>query len=676
VWTADIDVGGTLTDGLFTDGTRVVCAKVDSTPHDLTVCLVDCVTQGAAKLGFADAAAFLEQVELIRWSTTITSNVLAEGRGPRIGLLVGPGQEKNLYSRDGRSAALGRLVAEADVAAISDSADEAAILKATHALLERGVRRICISLPGAHREPEREARIKRFIGQQYPDHYLGSVPALAGSDVSKSADDATRTHCALINAYTHGALAATLFKAEDELRETLGFAGSFLVSQTSGGVAGVGKTRAIDTIESGPILGLHASAHLAQKYGARDVIAMDIGGTTAKLGLMCGGEPLERRPSDFFGIPVEISGPYLRSIALGGGSVVRTGGAAGGPGLRLGPESMGSYPGPACYGLGGDEATLTDAFVAAGLLNAEYFLGGAKRIDAELARKAIQERVAGPMGISVEEGCRRIVARAFEMVAGVIADAKAELGLNLAEHTLYAYGGNGGLFACGVAEQAGIGRVQMFSLGAVFSAFGSSVSDICHVYERAVADGAVTDSTANSIRLAMGEIRAEAVKDLRGEGIEPGELKWGIELEIVRANGRATPVRCAEEALASGGALRAALGAWTATGTASRAGETPALPEKMQVELLRVRVEKPMARPRLAQQPSAGADPTRAKTGTRKVLWGSRSGEAALYRWEALETGNRVAGCAILEGANTTYLVPEGWTMEIDGYGNGRVERK
>jgi len=187
------------------------------------------------------------------------------------------------------------------------------------------------------------------------------------------------------------------------------------------------------------------------------------------------------------------------------------------------------------------------------------------------------------------------------------------------------------------------------------------VSDICHVYERAVADGAVTDATANSIRQAMGEIRAEAVKDLRGEGIEPGELKWGIELDIAVTNGRAMPVRCAEEALESGAALRAALGAQR--------------PEPIHVELLRVRVEKPMARPRLAQHPSAGADATRAKTSTRRVVWGSRSGEATLYRWEALETGNRVAGCAILEGANTTYLVPEGWTMEIDGYGNARIER-
>ena len=656
MWTVDIDVGGTLTDGLFSDGNRVECVKVDSTPHDLTVCLFDCLAQGAARAGYPDAASFLEEVELIRWSTTITSNVLAEGRGPRIGLLVAPGEEKRLYGRELRSPALGRLVAEADVAAIRDAGDETAIVKATHALLERGVRRICVSLPGAHRDAARELRMKALIEQQYPDHFLGSVPALAGSDVSKSADDATRTYCALINAYTHGALAATLFKAEDELRETMRFAGTFLVSQTSGGMAGIAKTRAIDTIESGPILGLHASAHLARQYGAGGVIAMDVGGTTAKLGVLRGGEAVDRRPSDFFGIPVEISGPYLRSIALGGGSVVRATGSGSAAEIHLGPESMGSYPGPACYGLGGDQATLTDAILTAGLLNAENFLGGAKRIDAELARKMVEERVAALAGIPVEEACRRIVARAFEMVAGVIAEAKAELRLDLAEHTLYAYGGNGGLFACGVAEKAGIGRVQLFALGPVFSAFGSSVSDVCHVYERALAENRTGEAALPALQGALEEIRTEAVKDLLGEGIRPNGLKWGIELEVAGANGRMTTVRCAEAALASTDAMRKA---------------TP----DGRVELMRVRVERPMGRPRIDSRRAKGADAAAAKTGTRRVLWGSRSGEAAVYRWETLEPGNRVTGCAILEGANTTYLVPEGWTLEMDGYGNARVER-
>jgi N-methylhydantoinase A/oxoprolinase/acetone carboxylase beta subunit len=131
MWTADIDVGGTLTDGLFTSGDEVVCVKVDTTPHDLTVCLFDCLNQAAEKTGFSDVVAFLENVDLIRWSTTITSNVLAELRGPRIGLLVTQGHEQDLYGKNGRSAILGRLVNDRDVIGIDGSALDTEITRAS-----------------------------------------------------------------------------------------------------------------------------------------------------------------------------------------------------------------------------------------------------------------------------------------------------------------------------------------------------------------------------------------------------------------------------------------------------------------------------------------------------------------------------------------------------------------
>ena len=656
MWTVDIDVGGTLTDGIFIQGNQIHCVKVDSTPHDLTVCLFDCLAQGASRLGFADAAALLENVELIRWSTTITSNVLAERRGPRIGLLVTRGHESSLYGRGARSVVLGHLLTERDVTGLDASAPEHVIMNAAHTLLESGVRRVCISLAGSQRQPGDELRMKRIIDQQYPDHFLGSVPVLAGSDISKSADDSTRTYSALINAYTHGALAATLFKAEDELRDGARYAGSFLVSHTSGGVAGVAKTRAIDTIESGPILGIQGSAFLAREYGLRDVVAMDIGGTTAKLSVLSNGEPIQRKPSDFFGIPVETSMPYLRSIALGGGSVVRA--AANGE-IALGPESMGAYPGPACYGLGGDQATITDAFVASGLINPDYFLGGAKNLDAALARKAMEDAVAAPLHISVEDACRRTVERSFDHVAGMIRSAQQELGTDLAKHALFAYGGNGGLFACGVAQKAGISRALMFSLGPVFSAFGSSVSDISHVYERALS-GPITGESASCLRDQLAEIRAEAAKDLLGEGIRPEGLAFSIEIEVAGASGL---VSVPESALQTAASLRDAL---AAAGTAS------ATPE---LGMLRVQVKKPMPKPRVEKRAAAAADSAHARTGTRNVLWGSKNGVAQVYRWESLQPGNRVAGCAILEGESTTYLVPEGWTLEVDTFGNAAVTR-
>jgi N-methylhydantoinase A/oxoprolinase/acetone carboxylase beta subunit len=657
VWTVDIDVGGTLTDGLFTGSDGVTSVKVDTTPHDLTVCLFDCLAQGAEKLNFPDTATFLEQVDLIRWSTTITSNVLAELRGPRIGLIVSEGHEKNLYGNGAQETVLNKLLAGQDVIGMYGSAAESTIMNAARVLLESGVRRICISLEGAHRHPEREIAWKRIIDQQYPDHFLGSVPVLAGSDISKSADDRTRSYCAVINAYTHGALAATLFKAEDDLRDVSRYEGTFLVSHINGGVAGIAKTRAIDTLESGPVLGILGSAYLAKAYGLKDVIAMDVGGTTAKISLLAAGEPIYRKPSDLFGIPVELSLPYLRSIALGGGSVVKPLPATKGAQIQLGPESMGSYPGPACYGLGGDKPTLTDAFVTAGLINPDYFLGGTKQIDRELARKTIDEMVAKPLNLSIEEASKAAIGRAFEMVAGVIAAAQTEVRQDLSKHTLFAYGGNGGLFACSVAEKAGLDSVYVFSLGPVFSAFGSSVSDICHVYERALPEPAITDSTAALIRTMLEEMKAEGAQDLLGEGIRPEHLNYSAEFEVAAKNGHSAPVAVNESALRGAKELQAALG-----GAAS-------------VDLVRLRVKKEMSKPKLAERASEGTDSKHAHVGTRKVFWGSRTGEAQIYRWESLRPGNRVVGCAVLEGLNTTYFVPEGWALVVDGYGNGKLSR-
>ena len=668
MWTVDIDVGGTLTDGLFTSGDDFVCVKVDTTPHDLTVCLFDCLNQAAEKMGFLDAVAFLENVDLIRWSTTITSNVLAELRGPRIGLLVTKGHEQNLYGKDDRSAILGRLVNDRDIIGLNGSAKDTDVMNAARSLLERGVRRICISLNNSHRNPEREMAFKRIIDQQYPDHFLGSVPVLAGSDISKSADDRTRTYCAAINAYTHGALAATLFKAEDALRETSKYSGTFLVSHINGGFAGIAKTKAIDTIESGPVLGILGSAHLAKLYGLNDVIAMDIGGTTAKISVLSGGEPIYRKPSDLFGNSLELALPYLRSMALGGGSVVKPLDGPKGAEVRLGPESMGSFPGPACYGLGGDQATLTDSFVTAGLINPDYFLGGRKPIDRGLARKAIESLVARPLCLAAEAACKMIIERAFKSVAHLIASAQKELQLNLSRHTLFAYGGNGGLFAAGVAEKAGLETVLVFSLGPLFSAFGSSVSDICHVYERSIPEPDISEAGVGRLRQFVDEIKAECVKDLLGEGIRPDDLTYAIEFEVAGSAGPSVTVACPETALGSASELKAALSAALAARGKARTGN-------ISLEMLRVRVKKAMRKARLVDRALQSADASHARIGTRTISWGSRASEAQVYRWESLHPGNRVAGCAVLEGVNTTYFIPDGWAMTIDQYSNGKMAR-
>jgi acetophenone carboxylase len=629
---------------------------VDSTPHDLTVCLFECLSQGAAQLGFSDLGSLLEKVELLRWSTTLTSNVLAELSGPKLGLLVSQGHARDLYGSDD-SPLLNNLIDGKNVIGI-DGVHDPAALNAVRLLLENGVRRICISLKGAFEDPESERRLKRVIDEQYPDHYLGSVPVLTGSDICQNTDDTTRTYYAVINAYIHSALAATLFKAEDELRYTQGYSQAFLISHINGGVAGVSKTRAIDTLESGPVLGIYGAAYLAKIYGLKRVLALDVGGTTAKLGVIRDGEPLHTQQSDLFGIPVRVNLPYLRSIALGGGSVV----TLNENGVRLGPESMGSFPGPVCYSLSGDKATLTDAFVTAGLIDSEYFLGGSKHLDLAAAREAIDSQVASPLRISVEQACGAIIDTAYDTVAAMISKASHELGEDLSDHELFAYGGNGGLFACGVAQRSRLRTAYLFDLGPVFSAFGSSVSDICHVYERSFHLLLRDDAEVEPLNEVLQEMREQGVRDLLGEGITPENTECTVELEVAPTGGATLCVKCPQFRFDSGAELRRVLTSFLARGDAT-------------VELVRMRVKKLIPKPALVMKERVNSDSSSALLGHRGVAYGSGKQEAALYRWELLRPGNVVPGGSILESANSTYLVPPGWNLEMDHYGNALIRR-
>ncbi|MGH9037991.1 MAG: hydantoinase/oxoprolinase family protein, partial [Acidimicrobiia bacterium] len=487
MYTVDIDTGGTMTDGLVAGGSELTAIKVDTTPHDYTVSFRQVLVEAARAFGHGDdVAGFLDEVSFIRWSSTITSNALGEGKGAKVGLLVREGHQDDLYG-EGRSPVLGSLVAEHNVIGLPAGAGTAEVLGAVKKLFEDGVRRICVSLDGAFPDNSEERSVRDMVEGQYPDHYLGAVPVLLGSEMAQVHDDATRTHASLINAFTHTRLATSLFQAEDMLQYDDGWDRPLLVGHINGGVARVGKTKALDTIESGPVFGTHASAYQARRYGLADVVCLDVGGTTAKASMVVDGEPLFTRDGDIFGIPVRAPLPLLRSAVLGGGSVAWA--DEGGGTIRLGPESMGAAPGPACYGLGGTEATLTDAFLLLGYLDPQRFLGGRRTLDAARSEEALTRAVASSLGVDVDEAARRVADTAVGIVADLVAGTLDKAGLSATDVTLFAYGGNGALFAAPVAERLGIPTARVFGLGPVFAAFGSSVSDVVHVYERSIGGG-------------------------------------------------------------------------------------------------------------------------------------------------------------------------------------------
>lgn len=552
----DIDTGGTMTDGLVsgnvprTGFNSVFSVKVETTPHDVTLSFLEVLEAVRQRVGAATLRDLLDDVALIRWSSTITSNVLAQKAGPKLGLLVSAGHEDDLYTTPEEAATVvGPLITRENITGIGIDADDDEVRAAVKSLFDKGIRRINISLQGAFEDNSRERKVVAMIDAQYPDHYLGSIPALPASEILLRPDDATRTFVSLINAYVHPSLATTLYRAEEVLKQEHSWRGNVLVGHINGGVARIGKTTAFDTIESGPLFGTHASAHEAAAHGDAKVIAIDVGGTTAKASAVDAGRVVDRDSGHLFGIPVRTNLPLLRSIALGGGSVAR---APEGE-VSLGPDSMGAAPGPACYGLGGRNATTTDAFVLLGYLSPTAFLEGRRTLDVEAARAAITRNVADPLGISAEDAAQRIVDTAFDMVAGLARETAAEMGWDPATTAVYAFGGNGPLFGTGVAERIGAKTVRLFGFGNVLSAYGSAISDVVHVYECVV-------NSDDAARAAEERMTGQARRDLRGEGFDPDAASYDVERrgDLVRLTARFTLPSLAKLDASGGGTATAA----------------------------------------------------------------------------------------------------------------------
>lgn len=661
MYSVDIDTGGTMTDCLVSGEGDLFAIKTDTTPHDYTVSFRDCLAESATQLGYDGVAEFLNDVEVIRWSSTITTNVLGERRGSKIGLLVSQGHAGDLYDAES-SAALWGVVDKNHVIDLSETPTAEEVLKAVRRLLEDGVRRICVCLRDSYPHNSREREVKAFVERQYPDHVIGSVPVLLGSEMAQITDDYTRVSYSAINAYTHTTLAQSLFKAEDILKFEEGWAGPLLIGNTSGGVARIGKTKAVDTIESGPTFGAFGGAFFARCYGVNNVLCCDVGGTTTKASIVRHGEPVFQRGGDLLGIPVKTSIPMLRSAVVGGGSVARhdvTGG------LTLGPDSMGASPGPACYGLGGSEASLTDALLVLGYLDPGRFLGGRRKLDVSGARQAIEKRLVRSLGGSVEAAALLVRDKAVEIMANLIKSTLQEAGLDPKGTALYAYGGNGPLFAALVAERLQMPAAHVFALSPVFSAFGSAISDVVHTYEEgigaALADGANVERVVGAVR----NLFDAAARDLESEGFSPDAASYALRVELLDANFTVRSLDFPGMTRDSAGEVVARL--IGAPGSPLGSGEVV-----VQLVHLTARYRVGAYEPR-KDVPAVGSLAN--ASGERPMCFNNAVAPGATYRWEELAPGNVVIGPGVVAGESFTCLVPPKWEMVVDEYGNGLLRQ-
>jgi N-methylhydantoinase A/oxoprolinase/acetone carboxylase beta subunit len=307
---------------------------------------------------------------------------------------------------------------------------------------------------------------------------------------------------------------------------------------------------------------------------------------------------------------------------------------------------MGAAPGPACYGLGGDQATLTDALVVLGYLDPAGFLGGRRALDVEAARAALERRIAGPLGVSVDDAARRIADAAVGTVAELVGSTLARAGIDPGEAVLFAYGGNGGLFAAPVAERLSIASARVFGLGPVLSAFGSAVSDVMHVYERSL--GVAAAPGRDAVVAAAGDMEAAGRRDLAGEGFDPDEAETETELDVHDGGGRRT-VRAhdADQALAG-------------------------LDGAAHVDVVRVRVRRRLQ----TCQPPLRTIGSKTELAHRTLLLADGgAARVPVHDWAGLAPGSRVEGPALAAGGSMTCLVPPAWVLEVDDLGDAALRR-
>jgi N-methylhydantoinase A/oxoprolinase/acetone carboxylase beta subunit len=634
-----IDNGGTLTDACVIADGKVFHAKTLTTPHDLTQCFVEVLRQVSKRVyGEARLDTLLEEVDYIRYSTTQGTNAVVQRKGPRLGLLLRKGQERGALVRNPAEgellqAMIGDRIAHLDLSQ-DDAALESEVIAAINELMSRGANRLVVSLGGAKLD-EDESRVKRLALLRYPRHLLGAVPILYSHQLSDDADDARRTWSGLLNAFLHPAMERFLYNAEGVLRERRA-RNPLLIFCNDGTSSRVAKTIALKTWGSGPRGGMEGAKALAQHYGRKTLLTMDIGGTTTDIGVVEAGTVREDRRGRLE--DVEISFPLceVESLGAGGSSVFKVVDGK----LRVGPESVGGAPGPACFGYGGKEATITDALLLLGILDGESYFGGALKLDAARARAAIAENVAKPLGLELDQALGAME----QAYVAKIAAAMSSLAGKPAETSLLAFGGAGPMSACKVAEQLGLGEIVVPRMAAVFSAFGIGFSDIAHGY-----DAALGQASEQSLSALLEQLTQRARRDMYAEGFDLADctveksLSWtGTDghAAVHKLNGKAALPECARK----GAGLRLQLRA------------TKQIPHfALSAVDTRAAAQAKATRSRTVR---LAADPAKPGSLTARDL--------PLFRHEELEAGQWGQGPAIVEEEYFTCYVADGWRFLVN----------
>src|SRR5262245_38646477 len=683
-----VDVGGTHTDLVLLDSASgaLLVEKVASTPKNPALGVLDGVNRFIAR-GIPPGA-----IEFFAHGTTITTNALLEMRGAKVGLLITKGyravQEVQTQARDGnlfdyfyaKPQPIAPQSLTKEIPERSDYAgnvlvplDRDAVRLAARELKAAGVESIAVCYLFAFMHPAHEEETRRIVQQECP-----GVHVSLSSEVLPRIREWPRLSTTLLNAYLEPVMVLYIGHLNRGLDAAgLGTRQRFLM-QSNGGVmpfsAAIAGGRTVHTLFSGPAAGAQAAAYLAGGDARAGLVTLDMGGTSADIAFIEGGVPLETTEGVIARRQIDVPALDMTSISAGGGSIawVDSGGF-----LNVGPQSAGADPGPACYGRGGTQPTVTDADVLCGYLNPAYFLGGAQTLDVAAAQAALKQHVADPLKMDVLDaaaGIQRIVDMRMADEVRVFA---AKRGVDLSAFTLLPFGGAGAVHAAAVAQELGMRRILVPPRPGAFSALGLLCTDVVHDYIRSELRPLDT-VTAEHAEDIFRQLEAKAREELEAEGMAAAAARFARELDL-RYTGQGYELRTPLDGLFTDRlttqSMQAARERFDERHAQIHGHAAKERPVEVVSYRVRVRVTVPKYEPQA--EPAPGKPVAAVPKGKRRVHVGAKDlVEATLYERDRLDIGAMIAEPAIVEQFDATTVIPAGWTARVDGHRNLILQRE
>ncbi|WP_236789597.1 hydantoinase/oxoprolinase family protein [Amycolatopsis sp. GM8] len=686
-----VDVGGTFTDAVLDDDAgTVLAAKSPSTPPDYSKGVLDVLELLAEQLG-RTLPEMLAETHHIAHGTTSSLNALVTGNVPPVGFLTTKGHRDSIFIMNVEGRYLGRsphelqnvlgqakdhtLLPKRHALEVTEridrdgqvvvTLDEDEARAAIRTLLDDGVRAIAVSLLWSFRNPQHERRLRELVAEQDPDVFVA-----LSSEVSPRIREFARNATTIMSTQIGPGLRDYLTTLENSLRENR-LSGPLLVMQSNGGAVAAPEApaTAISTIGSVLTGGVVGSVALGRQLGHRNIISTDVGGTTFLAGLVVDGEPVRDTTTVINHHPINVPTLRVDAIGSGGGAIAWL--DAGGN-LRIGPHSAQAVPGPACYGNGGTEPTNTDANLVLGILPERGLLGGRKPLSLELARQAIETRIAKPIGLSVEEAAAAIYTVQNAQTGDLLRKTVVEAGHDPRNFVVYAFGGAGPAHCARYAAEVGVDEVvvPLGPVASAFSAYGLASSNIALAAE--LSDPTVVPFDPARAEQNFHDLEKQVREGLDRQGVRFATVELYREIDMRYSMQLAevtTPVADGPLDMAS---IENAAAAFEDSYAALYGKDAGFREAGIQAITFRVRgIGVLPFNPELPAIPAAAtSDPVAAHR--RPVCLDAATGyvDTPVYDYRELRAGHRLEGPAIVEVPTTTVVVPGGTTGTVDSLGN------